>query len=239
VEVTEHNQWGQPVGPLLPAWQPRPPVRPLTLAGRACRAEPLDTARHAEDLWRANSADDGRMWTYLPYGPFPTLSSYRAWMEEFVADPQRVAFAVVDTESGRASGVAAYLRITPEHGAVEVGHLAFSPGLQRTVAATEAMALMMGHVFDDLGYRRYEWKCHALNAPSRRAAARLGFRYEGTFRHAVVVKGRSRDTAWFAMTDDDWTRLRPAFQAWLDPANFDADGQQRQGLSTLTAAALP
>ena len=147
-------------------------------------------------------------------------------------------FAIIDAASERAGGVAAYQRAAPEHGSVEVGHIALSPRLQRTVAATEAMALMMGHVFNVLGYRRYEWKCDALNLPSRRAAKRLGFTYEGTFRQAVVVKGRNRDTAWFSVTDGEWQLLEPAFAAWLAPANFDALGQQRQSLSALTAEAL-
>jgi RimJ/RimL family protein N-acetyltransferase len=205
------------------------------MSGRYCRVEPLDVDRHAGDLYGANSSDDGRMWTYLPYGPFVTGDEYRIWLEGFVADPTRVAFAIVDGAAGRAVGVAAYLRAAPEHGTIEVGHLAFSPGLQRTVAATEAMALMMGHVFDALGYRRYEWKCDALNAPSGRAATRLGFTYEGTFRQAVVVKGRNRDTAWYSITDREWQRLRGAYATWLDPANFDASGCQRESLSSLTA----
>jgi RimJ/RimL family protein N-acetyltransferase len=235
----EINEWGQPVGRAVPGWQGRAVPQALDLEGKFCRLEALATASHAEDLYRANSSDDGRMWTYLPYGPFPELSHYRAWMDAFVADPSTVAFAVIEPGAGRAVGVAAYLRIAPEHGAIEVGHLAFSPALQRTPAATEAMALMMTHVFDGLGYRRYEWKCDALNAPSKRAAIRLGFSYEGIFRQAVVVKGRNRDTAWFAITDGDWAQLRDAFATWLDPANFDGAGQQRQALSYLTAAALP
>jgi RimJ/RimL family protein N-acetyltransferase len=234
----EVNVWGQPLSWSIPGWEPRPRPAARTLVGHHCRLEALDVARHAEDLFRANSTDDGRMWTYLAYGPFPTVADYRSWMERFVGDETTVAFAVVDSASGRALGVAAYLRITPEHGVIEVGHLAFSPGLQRTVGATEAMALMMRYVFEDLGYRRYEWKCHALNAGSRRAATRLGFTYEGTFRQSVVVKGRNRDTAWFAMTDGDWTVLRDVYAVWLEPANFDGEGQQRQALSSLTAGAL-
>ena len=237
MSVPDYNQWGQPVGPLVTDWQTRPFPQRGTLAGRSCRLEPLDVAAHADDLYRANAADDGRMWTYLACGPFSTPEEYRAWMQHFVEDRSLVSFAIVDAATAHAIGVAAYLRITPEQGTIEVGHLAFSPALQRTVAATEAMALMMDQVFDDLGYRRYEWKCNALNTPSRQAAARLGFRYEGTFRQAIVVKGRSRDTAWFAVTDGEWPRLRDAFAEWLDPANFDAGGRQRQALSALTAQA--
>jgi RimJ/RimL family protein N-acetyltransferase len=208
------------------------------MPGLRCRLEPLDLARHADDLYTAYSADDGRMWTYLPYGPFESAEQYRDRMGRFASDTSMVVFAIVDAATERAGGVAAYLRAAPEYGSVEVGHIALSPRLQRTVAATEALALMMGHVFNDLGYRRYEWKCDALNLPSRRAAKRLGFTYEGTFRQAVVVKDRNRDTAWFSVTDGEWQRLKPVFAAWLAPANFDALGQQRQALSDLTAEAL-
>jgi RimJ/RimL family protein N-acetyltransferase len=208
------------------------------MTGRYCRLEPLDVRRHSDDLYEANSVDDGRMWTYLPYGPFPSAERYQERLRSIVSDRSLSVFAIVDAANERASGVATYLRAAPEHGTVEVGHLAFSPRLQRTVAATEAMALMVGHVFDVLAYRRYEWKCDALNVPSRKAAERLGFTYEGTFRQAVVVKGRNRDTAWFSITDGEWQRLRPAFAAWLAPGNFDALGRQHQSLSDLTAAAL-
>ena len=232
------NEWGQPTGWLVEGWEPRPAPATVTMPGRYCRLEPLDVRRHANDLFVANAADDGRIWTYLPYGPFETAEQYSDRMGGLASDPSMVVFAVVDAASERASGVAAYLRAAPEQGSVEVGHVAFSPRLQRTVAATEAMVLMMGHVFNVLRYRRYEWKCDALNSSSRQAAKRLGFTYEGTFRQAVVVKGRNRDTAWFSVTDSEWQGLEPAFAAWLAPANFDALGQQRQALSALTAAAL-
>jgi RimJ/RimL family protein N-acetyltransferase len=208
------------------------------MTGSHCRLEPFDVACHADDLYTAYSADDGRMWTYLPYGPFESADQYSDRMGRFARDTSMVVFAIVDAASERAGGVAAYQRAAPEHGSVEVGHIALGPQLQRTVAATEAMGLMMAHVFNVLGYRRYEWKCDALNLPSRRAAKRLGFTYEGTFRQAVLVKGRNRDTAWFSVTDGEWQRLEPAFAAWLAPANFDALGRQRQALSDLTAEAL-
>lgn len=232
------NEWDQPVGWVVEGWGPKPVPVAVTMPGRYCRLEPLDIERHADDLYTANSADDGRMWTYLPYGPFESAGQYRDRMGRFASDSSIAVFAVIDAASERAGGVAAYQRASPEHGSVEVGHIAFSPRLQRTVAATEAMAMMMGHVFNVLGYRRYEWKCDALNLPSRRAAKRLGFTYEGTFRQAVVVKGRNRDTAWFSVTDGEWQRMEPAFAAWLAPANFDALGQQRQSLSALTTEAL-
>ena len=224
------NEWGQPTGWLVEGWQPRPAPVAVTMPGRYCRLEPLDMARHAADLHEAYSADDGRMWTYLPYGPFNSQEQYQERMAGFASDPSMVVLAIVDAASERASGVAAYQRAAPEHGSVEVGHVALSPRLQRTVAATEAMALMMGHTFNVLGYRRYEWKCDALNLPSRQAAKRLGFTYEGTFRQAVIVKGLNRDTAWFSVTDGEWQLLEPALAAWLAPANFDSRGRQRRSL---------
>jgi RimJ/RimL family protein N-acetyltransferase len=229
------NQWGLPVGDPVPGWRPRPAPVAVTMTGRHCRLEALDPPRHFEELHRAYSTDDGRMWTYLPYGPFATGEEYRGLAERLVADESLVPFAIIEMGSGRAVGVATYLRADPANGSVEVGHIAFSPSLKRTVAATEAMALMMSHVFDELGYRRYEWKCDALNAPSRRAATRLGFTYEGTFHQATVVRGRNRDTAWFSITDGEWPQCRVAFDTWLGPDNFDGDGSQRLSLSELTA----
>jgi len=203
------------------------------MAGRFCRVEPLDPARHAVDLEAAMAEDaDGRGWTYLPYGPF-AAGKYRAWVERVAASDDPLFHAVTDLATGKAVGVASYLRIDRANGVIEVGHLRFSPRLQRTQAATEAMALMMTRVFAELGYRRYEWKCDALNAPSRAAALRLGFRFEGIFRQAVVVKGRNRDTAWYSILDREWPALEQAFGRWLDPTNFDAQGHQRQSLASL------
>jgi RimJ/RimL family protein N-acetyltransferase len=234
MRVSDVNNLGQPIGYPVPGWtaRPRPTARPML--GRWCHLEPLNAARHADDLYRANRADEeGRMWTYLPYGPFDTPDLYRTWLEEVTAREDLVYFAIIDGQN-RAVGVAAFLRIDPAAGSIEVGHLAFSPALQGTTAATEAMALMMRCVFDELGYRRYEWKCDSLNAASRRAAPRLGFVYEGIFRQALVVKGHNRDTAWFSITDAEWPRLAAAYERWLAPDNFDADGRQRLALSTLT-----
>jgi RimJ/RimL family protein N-acetyltransferase len=203
------------------------------MLGRGCRLEPL-SARHADDLYRANRADEqGRMWTYLPYGSFDSPASYRAWLEAVAGRDDPMFFAIIAGEDG-AVGVAAWQRIDPAAGVIEVGHVAFSPALQGSTIATEAMAVMMRTVFDELGYRRYEWKCDALNAASRRAAVRFGFIYEGTFRQAVVVKGRNRDTAWFSITDAEWPRLAAAYERWLAPDNFDAEGRQRLALSSLT-----
>jgi RimJ/RimL family protein N-acetyltransferase len=229
-----YNHLGQPVGLPLGDWSPPPRPPRSALQGRFCRVEPLSAARHAADLFAANSLDaEGRMWTYLGVGPFATLGEYRAYLDGIEGSTDPLFQAIVDAATGRAVGVASYLRIQPEHGSIEVGHLAFSPLLQRTPAATEAMYLMMRQAFE-LGYRRYEWKCNALNEPSRAAARRLGFSFEGVFRQATIVKGRSRDTAWFAVIDGEWPALRAAFERWLDPANFDEAGRQRTSLSQLT-----
>jgi RimJ/RimL family protein N-acetyltransferase len=232
------NHLGQPIGEPLPNWQPSQPPQKKVIAGQYCRLEPIDTANHAQQLFDANQKNvDGTMWTYLPYGPFDTLAQYRDWMNATCLGNDPLFFAIIDNITNRATGLAAYLRIDPKIGNIEVGHLAYSPALQRTPAATEAMYLMMKQAFD-LGYRRYEWKCDALNAPSRSAAQRLGFSYEGLFRQATIVKGRNRDTAWFAIIDRDWPALRAAFEGWLSPNNFDGNGQQRESLSALTAPLL-
>jgi RimJ/RimL family protein N-acetyltransferase len=209
------------------------------MEGRFCRLEALDPDLHAASLHAANAIDvEGRMWTYLSYGPFDTPRSYQAWAEEKCRGDDPLFFAIVDRAAGRAVGVASYLRIDPSAGSVEVGHISYSPLLQRTPAATEAMFLMMERAFA-LGYRRYEWKCDALNQASRAAAQRLGFCFEGIFRQATVVKGRNRDTAWFSIIDRDWAALKDAFQHWLQPTNFDERGKQRTRLSALTASVLP
>jgi RimJ/RimL family protein N-acetyltransferase len=229
------NELGQPVGRPLPGWQP-PPLPPRTsMQGRFCRVVPIDQ-RFAPELFESYAADrEGRTWTYLPYGPFTTEHEYVRWMREtcFGADP--MFYAVVDGASGRARGVAAHLRIDANAGSIEVGHIHFSPAMQRTPVATESMYLMMQRVFA-LGYRRYEWKCDALNATSRAAAERLGFQFEGIFRQARVYKGRNRDTAWYSIVDGEWPALARAFETWLSPDNFDDARQQRLSLSALTRA---
>jgi len=231
------NALGQPVGFAVEGWTPppRPPRDPMI--GRACRVEPLDPARHAAQLHAANLLDsDGRNWTYLPYGPFASLDEYRRWLDSVAAGTDPMFHAVVDLASGKAVGVAAYMRIEVAHGCIEVGSINYSPLLQRKPAGTEAMYLMMARVFDELGYRRYEWKCDTLNAPSRAAAARLGFTHEGLFRQAVVNKGRNRDTDWFSIIDSEWPALKAAYELWLAPGNFDDGGRQRRGLAELIAA---
>ena len=195
----------------------------------------IATRRHCSS--RAAPTRTGRTGRTSRTGPFADFESYRAWLSESARTSDPLFFAVVETASGRAVGVASYLRIAPQYGSIEVGHLNFSPALQRTPAATEAMYLMMERAFR-LGYRRYEWKCDALNAPSRRAAQRLGLSFEGVFRQATVYKGRNRDTAWYAAIDRDWPALQAAFSRWLDPANFDESGRQRVALSALTASIL-
>jgi RimJ/RimL family protein N-acetyltransferase len=228
---------GQPTGAALPGWTPRPRPPRTAMEGRFCRVEPVDPARHAADLFAANSADSaGRNWTYLPYGPFKAPADYRAWMEKACLGDDPLFHAIVDQASGKALGLASYLRIDPAGGVIEVGHINYSPALQQTPAATEAMYLMMARVFDELGYRRYEWKCNALNAGSRKAALRLGFSFEGIFRQAAVVKGRNRDTAWFSILDSEWPQAKAAFQAWLAPENFDAKGHQKRGLAAIRAS---
>lgn len=232
------NELGQPIGFALAGWTPPPRPPRQALIGRYCRVEPLDITRHAADLHTANMLDpSGRAFTYLSSGPFDSLESYQQWITTSCLGNDPLFHAIIDSATGLAAGVAAYMRIDPPNGVIEVGHLNFSPLLQRTRAATEAMYLMMKNAFA-LGYRRYEWKCDALNAPSRAAAQRLGFSYEGTFLQAIVYKGRNRDTAWFSITDREWPAVRAAHEQWLAPENFDGQGRQRVSLSALTAPLL-
>lgn len=194
--------------------------------------EPLDFDRHATELSEAYlAARDDRNWTYLPYGPFGSSEDCRTWLKTDCQGDDPLFHAVVDLKTETAVGVASYLRIQPGVGVIEVGHIHYSRQLQKTPAATEAMYLMMERVFDELGYRRYEWKCDALNDRSRKAAVRLGFQYEGIFRQATVNKGHNRDTAWYSIIDKEWPVRKKAFQDWLRPSNFDAQGKQRNGLS--------
>lgn len=201
------------------------------MEGRWARLERLQE-RHADALYHANVEDDA-IWDYLPYGPFPSEAGYIRWVKDMAASRDPFFYAVCDRETGLAGAVMSYLRITPEVGVIELGHINIARRLQRTRVATEAMILMISWAFE-AGYRRFEWKCDALNLPSRRAAERLGLSYEGTFRQATIYKGRNRDTAWFAATDKDWPGLQVAYEAWLAPENFDADGGQREHLSDLT-----
>jgi RimJ/RimL family protein N-acetyltransferase len=209
------------------------------IEGLRVRIEPLAAARHARGLHAVFARDaDARHWTYLPYGPFSSAEDYAQWAKSTLTQDDALFFAILDLATGQPVGVAAYLRIDPEMGSIEIGHLRFSSLLQRRPEATEAMYLMARHAFEALGYRRYEWKCDSLNAPSLAAAKRLGFRYEGIFRNAIIGKGRSRDTAWLSITDAEWPAVKAALEAWLAPGNFDATGKQRQTLEALRLAGI-
>jgi len=238
MSTTRSNALGQPIGEPLQGWSPPPSLPRSSMTGRYCRLEMLDVNVHGEDLWLVVSLDDdGRNWTYLGYGPFASKGDYLQWLAGAAASEDPLFHAIIDGASGNAVGVASFLRIDPVNGSIEVGHIHYSPALQRTRAATEAMYLMMKRVFE-LGYRRYEWKCDSLNGPSRAAARRYGFSYEGIFRQATSYKGRNRDTAWYAAIDREWPALEAAYVTWLDPENFDPQGRQRRSLSALTASIL-
>jgi RimJ/RimL family protein N-acetyltransferase len=232
------NELGLTVGFAVKDWKPAAPPGDEVLFGNYCRCEPLDIEKHSEQLFHAFQDDqENRVWVYLPYGPFKTIGAYREWMSTtcFNGDPK--FYAIIDNKSGTARGVASYLRITPTQGCIEVGHINYSPSLQSTIAATEAMYLMMKNAFS-LGNRRYEWKCNALNEKSCNAALRLGFTYEGTFRQMLVVKGQNRDTAWYSLLDREWPEVKTAFETWLSEDNFDHSGNQKTALSQLTRKAI-
>ena len=224
---------GLPIGELVDAASAKRP-EPTTLIGRHVQLDPLDAARHTDDLFAGTCVPGTEsLWLYLFDGPYTDKASLRAALEAKAASRDPLFFAILDRATGRALGYVSYMRIEPGPRVIEVGNVLYSPRLQRTPAATEAMYLMARHVFEDLGYRRYEWKCNALNVPSRGAAERLGFTFEGIFRQHMIVKGRNRDTAWFSMLDGEWPARKAAFERWLDPANFDEQGNQRVSLSAL------
>jgi RimJ/RimL family protein N-acetyltransferase len=234
--VTRTNEHGQPVGEPV-VWSARPAPARVRLPGRYVALEPVDT-RHAADLHATlGGPHDASLWTYRSDEPPVDVADTTARVARWAAASGSLTWAIVPAATGRAAGLASYHRIDPEHGSVEIAAVLFSRALQRTREATEAVVLLAAYAFEELGYRRLEWKLDSLNAPSAAAARRLGFRREGLFRNAMVYKGRNRDTEWFAMTDDDWRALRPAYDAWLDPANFDDAGRQRTRLSDLTARA--
>lgn len=229
--MSQRNQFGQLIGDALPDWQPRPRPQRVVLEGRFCRLEPL-SLRHADALFAAyHQAADTRSWTWLLREPENTVEEYRQWIASVEALQDPLHFAVVDKHSGQPVGSLALMRIDPNNGVMEVGHVHFSPLLSGTPASTEAQWLLMRYAFETLGYRRYEWKCNSLNEPSRNAALRLGFQYEGRFRQALVIKGQNRDTDWFSIIDAEWPGLDRAFQAWLAADNFSADGKQRRPLA--------
>ncbi|MGB6105707.1 MAG: GNAT family protein [Pusillimonas sp.] len=232
------NDYKQPVGLPVRGWTPRSAIPQSPMTGRYARVEPADAGRHASDLYEAyQGAADERDWTYMSASFFPDLTAYRQYLEQTVAVKGAVYHAIVDLSSGKAVGAAALMRNDPANGVIEIGNIAYSRQLQRSTAGTEALFLLMKRAFDELGYRRLEWKCDALNAASRRAALRLGFRFEGIFRQAVVYKGRNRDTAWFSIIDAEWPAIRHGFEQWLAPRNFDARALQIERLSDLIVQA--
>lgn len=222
----------------LPGWTP--PVAPerVILTGSTVRLERVDPVRHAAALFSASHgpSTDPALWDYMSVGPFADEADFSNWLQTAAASSDPLFFAVIDQTTGLPSGMVSYLRITPQHGVIEIGNIWFGAAIQRTRQATESIFLLARHVFDELGYRRLEWKCDALNARSRRAAERFGFRYEGLFQQHMVIKGRNRDTAWFAMLDRDWPVIRAAFERWLSPENFAEDGSQRESLTAVRQA---
>ena len=231
------NKFNQPIGDEVVAWHGAMRPGRIPIEGRYCRVEPLDSEKHLVDLIDAFSEDpDGKLWTYMPVGPFESGREMGRWMREMCTTDDPLFYAVVDPDAGTAVGMAAYCSIRPEFGVIEVGHIAYSPRLQKTPVATEAMFLLMKRVFSELGYRRYEWKCDSLNESSRRAAERFGFSFDGIFEQALVYKNRNRDTAWYSILDHEWPATEKAYQKWLDLANFDSSGNQQTRLHDLIQA---
>ena len=231
------NEFGQPIGIDVPGWRGAARPSRTVIEGRLCRLEPLDPASHVDDLYDAYSDDgDGVIWTYMPVGPFESKNSLCDWLDAVSATDDPFFHAIVDLATNKALGLAAYMRIRPDVGVIEVGNISYSPRLQKTPQATEAMYLMMRRVFGELGYRRYEWKCDSLNTPSRRAAERLGFSFDGVFEQALVYKGRNRDTAWYSVLDRQWPALRSAYEAWLGKEKFDEHGAQKRKLEEFVKA---
>ncbi len=227
----------QPIGPLVEVHPAKRPERTV-MKGRAVTLVPLDAEAHGDALFEgANGGDKDRLWTYLFDGPYTDRALFKAGLADKARSNDPLFFAILDNASGRAVGYQTFLRIEPVHRVIEIGNILYSPAMQRTIGATEAQYLFARYVFDDLGYRRYEWKCNNLNAPSKSAAERLGFTFEGVFRQHMIVKGRNRDTAWYSMLDSEWPACRSAFERWLDPSNFDAAGRQKASLAALRAIA--
>jgi RimJ/RimL family protein N-acetyltransferase len=233
------NSLGQPIGFPVESWQSAEHPQGSVMEGGHCRLVPVDVVDHSRDLYEAFLLDaNHHNWTYLPYGPFEQFEDFRCWLEITSNSDDPCFFSVIDLSSGKAIGIASYLRITPDVGVIEVGHIHFSPLMQGSAISTEAMYLMMSLIFDDLGYRRYEWKCDSLNQPSCRAAQRLGFLFEGIFRQATLYKSRNRDTAWFSILDSEWPVIKSVFENWLKEENFDLDGNQKTSLSSTMSTAL-
>jgi len=230
---------GLPTGAEVPSHAASRPAR-RALDGRFVRLEPLDPARHGASLWReTHGADQAAMWQYLFEAPFADERSFHDHLVRKAASEDPLFFAIVDQSSRLALGYETLMRIEPGHRCIEVGNIIYGRSLQRTPGATEAQYLLMSYVFEELGYRRYEWKCNALNAPSRRAAVRFGFTFEGVFRQHMIVRGRNRDTAWYSMLDRDWPRIAGEFHRWLAPENFDSAGRQRASLAAMNREPSP
>lgn len=235
--MTRTNDFNQPIGEAVPDWRAAAMPGGAPMIGHYGRLERLDPSAHGDDLYRAccvDATDD--LWTYMTAGPFAERASFDQWLEGIAGKGDPDFYTITDGATGCAQGIASFMRIVPAHGVIEVGSIVFSPAMQRTALATEAMYLMMKEVFEVFGYRRYEWKCDSLNAPSRRAAERLGFVYDGLFEQAIIYKGRNRDTAWYSIMDHRWPKLATAYEAWLAPANFNAEGNQIERLSVLIEA---
>jgi len=233
IDSVTHPAAGLPIGREVDASAAQRPQR-STLRGRLATVVPLDPAAHEEALYEGTHGPDReKLWLYMGAGPFSDRASFRAYLDKLAASEDPLSFTIIANTSGRAAGHASYMRMAPEHRVIEVGNIFYTTSLARSAAATEAMYLMAKHIFEDLGYRRYEWKCNALNEPSRRAALRLGFSFEGIFRQHMIQKGRSRDTAWFAMLDHEWPLRKARFEAWLRRENFDESGKQRTALSAM------
>lgn len=223
------------LGPVVEGWTPRERPARVKLHGNLVRIEPLDPDQHAAAMHAAHHGGDpdGKLWDYLPYGPFDTLAAYKTHLAMQASSEDPLFFSIIELASGDAVGVASIMRHDADNGAAEVGHICYTPRLQQQVGATEAMYLFACYIFDDLGYRRYEWKCNNGNGASKRAAQRLGFTFEGVFRQHLVTKGRNRDTAWFSIIDGEWPEIKERFERWLSPDNFDADGKQRLALNPM------
>ena len=233
--MTEYkNSLGQPIGFPLTDWKACEHPPKTSVIGKYCRVDALNIEKHAKDLYHAFAKDqDHSNWSYLPYGPFngdDGFDEFKAWMNSTCRSQDPLFHTVIDLKTNKAVGIASLMRIEPAIGVIEVGHIHFSPLMQRTPISTEALYLLMKRVFDELGYRRYEWKCDSLNAPSCNAAKRLGFTAEGVFRQATMYKDRNRDTAWFSIIDSEWPALKAMFEAWLVPENFTSTGEQINSL---------
>lgn len=223
----QKNQFGQILGNLIENWIPCQKPTPAIIQGKYCLLEPIEIDKHAVKLFDVLAIDNqGESWTYLPYGPFDTFNEFKNWLIKTMSDNNVLLYAVLNKKTYGPIGISGYLRMDPEHGVIEIGHLHFSKLLKQTSLATEVIYLMLQHAFDKYGYRRCEWKCNDLNGPSRQAAKRFGFTFEGIFRQNYIFKNRNRNTAWFSIIDNEWPLLKIKFEKWLDPNNFDISGQQ-------------